>query len=86
MCYEYSPPCVVQVYVFNRDAQSNLTISSPLEAHKTNTLNLAIVGVDAGCVGSCLGPVKAKVQTAPDDLGGIDSADQPNHGGIDEAT
>ena len=36
------------VYVFNRDAQSNLTISSPLEAHKTNTLNLSMVGVDVG--------------------------------------
>jgi hypothetical protein len=26
------------VYVFNRDASANLTISSPLEAHKSNTV------------------------------------------------
>lgn len=32
----------------NRDAQAHLTISSPLEAHKSNTLVFHMVGVDVG--------------------------------------
>lgn len=36
------------VFIMNRDAQTRLTISSPLEAHKSNTLVYHIVGVDVG--------------------------------------
>ena len=36
------------VYILNRDAQARLTISSPLEAHKANTLVFNMVGVDVG--------------------------------------
>lgn len=36
------------VYVLNRDAQANLTISSPLEAHKSHTIVYHIAGVDVG--------------------------------------
>lgn len=36
------------VYILNRDAQARLTISSPLEAHKANTIVYNIVGVDVG--------------------------------------
>ena len=36
------------VYILNRDAQARLTISSPLEAHKSNTLVFHMVGVDVG--------------------------------------
>ncbi|XP_071488898.1 splicing factor 3B subunit 3-like [Diadema antillarum] len=36
------------VYILNRDAQARLTISSPLEAHKSNTFCFHIVGVDVG--------------------------------------
>ena len=36
------------VYILNRDAAARLTISSPLEAHKANTLVYHIVGVDVG--------------------------------------
>jgi splicing factor 3B subunit 3 len=36
------------VYILNRDAQARLTISSPLEAHKSNTLVYHTVGVDVG--------------------------------------
>ncbi|CAK5281320.1 unnamed protein product, partial [Mycena citricolor] len=36
------------VYILNRDAAANLTISSPLEAHKANTIIHHIVGVDVG--------------------------------------
>jgi splicing factor 3B subunit 3 len=36
------------VYVLNRDNQNRLTISSPVEAHKSHTLVYATVGVDVG--------------------------------------
>lgn len=36
------------VYILNRDAAARLTISSPLEAHKSNTLIYHVVGVDVG--------------------------------------
>ena len=36
------------VYVLNRDSAANLTISSPLEAHKSHTLVFSITGLDAG--------------------------------------
>ena len=36
------------VYVLNRDAAANLTISSPLEAHKNSAIIHHIVGVDVG--------------------------------------
>jgi splicing factor 3B subunit 3 len=36
------------VYILNRDSQARLTISSPLEAHKANTLTFHTVGVDVG--------------------------------------
>ncbi|PWN37092.1 putative splicing factor 3B subunit 3 [Meira miltonrushii] len=36
------------VYILNRDAEANLTISSPLEAHRPNAIIHAIVGVDVG--------------------------------------
>ncbi|GKC33787.1 spliceosome-associated protein 130 A, partial [Tanacetum coccineum] len=36
------------VYVLNRDSAANLTISSPLEAHKSCTITYSIVGVDCG--------------------------------------
>ena len=36
------------VYVLNRDNVSKLTISSPLEAHKSHTIVYSIAGVDCG--------------------------------------
>ncbi|VDO97440.1 unnamed protein product, partial [Soboliphyme baturini] len=36
------------VYIMNRDAAARLTISSPLEAHKGQTICFCIVGVDVG--------------------------------------
>lgn len=36
------------VYVLNRNAQADLTISSPLEAHKAQTLVFAMVAMDVG--------------------------------------
>eukprot|EP00039_Didymoeca_costata_P018972 m.335766 g.335766 ORF g.335766 m.335766 type:complete len:1204 (-) comp17672_c0_seq1:1765-5376(-) len=36
------------VYILNRDSAARLTISSPLEAHKTNTLIFDTIGIDVG--------------------------------------
>lgn len=36
------------VYVMNRDASNRLTISSPLSAHKSNTLTFDVKGIDVG--------------------------------------
>jgi splicing factor 3B subunit 3 len=36
------------VYVLNRDASARLTISSPLEAHKSHTLLYSVVALDVG--------------------------------------
>lgn len=36
------------VYVLNRDTEARLTISSPLEAHKSSTLTYHMIGVDVG--------------------------------------
>ncbi|TLD17954.1 uncharacterized protein PgNI_00866 [Pyricularia grisea] len=36
------------VYVLNRNSQAELTISSPLEAHKNGTLTLSLVALDVG--------------------------------------
>ncbi|KAL0586355.1 hypothetical protein ABG067_003968 [Albugo candida] len=36
------------VYVMNRDASNRLTISSPLEAHRSHTVHFDVVGVDVG--------------------------------------
>ncbi len=36
------------VYTMNRDSAANLTISSPLECHKSHTIVFDIVGVDVG--------------------------------------
>ena len=37
-----------QVYVLNRDSAANLTISSPLEAHKSHNIVFDITGLDCG--------------------------------------
>ena len=36
------------VYILNRDAAANLTISSPLEAHKNQAITHHIIGLDVG--------------------------------------
>jgi splicing factor 3B subunit 3 len=36
------------VYIMNRDAQARLTISSPLEAHKSYSVCFATTNVDVG--------------------------------------
>jgi splicing factor 3B subunit 3 len=36
------------VYIMNRDSANRLTISSPLEAHKSDTILFSVVGIDVG--------------------------------------
>lgn len=55
------------VYILNRDSQAKLTISSPLEAHKSHTLIFDICGIDVGyenplfaCIESDYGEIDAK--------------------------
>ncbi|KAK2076313.1 hypothetical protein QBZ16_000837 [Prototheca wickerhamii] len=36
------------VYVLNRDSEARLTISSPLEAHRSKTLTYDVIGLDVG--------------------------------------
>lgn len=36
------------VYVLNRDQAANLTISSPLEAHKSHNIVFSVAGLDMG--------------------------------------
>ncbi|KAJ9450267.1 putative splicing factor 3B subunit 3 [Diplonema papillatum] len=36
------------VYILNRDSDAKITISSPLEAHKTFTLTYSLIGLDVG--------------------------------------
>jgi splicing factor 3B subunit 3 len=36
------------VYVLNRDAAANLTISSPLEAHKSHNVVFSVAALDCG--------------------------------------
>jgi hypothetical protein len=36
------------VYVLNRDSAANLTISSPLEAHKSHNICFALTALDCG--------------------------------------
>lgn len=35
-------------YILNRDNEARLTISSPLEAHKSHAVLFAVVGLDVG--------------------------------------
>jgi splicing factor 3B subunit 3 len=36
------------VYTLNRDSEGTLTISSPLEAHKSHMITYSLIGVDVG--------------------------------------
>ncbi len=55
------------VYILNRDSQAKLTISSPLEAHKSHTIIFDICGMDVGyenplfaCIEADYGEVESK--------------------------
>jgi len=57
------------VYILNRDSAARLTISSPLEAHKSASLTFALVGVDVGFENPIFAALEVdmdEVETDPD--------------------
>ena len=58
------------VYILNRDAQARLTISSPLEAHKSTTLVYHMVGVDVGFENPLFACLEVDYEDADSDVTG----------------
>lgn len=63
------------VYVLNRNAQAELTISSPLEAHKPYTLVFALVGMDVGYENPIFAALEVDYQESDQDPTGQAYAD-----------
>eukprot|EP01012_Entosiphon_sulcatum_P002881 TRINITY_DN10726_c1_g3_i1.p2 TRINITY_DN10726_c1_g3~~TRINITY_DN10726_c1_g3_i1.p2 ORF type:complete len:1220 (-),score=308.30 TRINITY_DN10726_c1_g3_i1:801-4439(-) len=61
------------VYILNRDASNNLTISSPLEAHKSHSIVFSVCGVDVGFDN----PVFATIEVDYSELDDDPEAEQP---------
>lgn len=59
------------VYVLNRDADTNLTISSPLEAHTSRALVYALVGVDNGYENPIFAAIEAEYKPTGAPAAGI---------------
>jgi splicing factor 3B subunit 3 len=55
------------VYVMNRDSATNLTISSPLEAHKSYTILHDCIGVDVGYENPIFACLEVNYQDADED-------------------
>ncbi len=58
------------VYILNRDSQARLTISSPLEAHKSTTLVYHVVGVDVGFENPVFACLEVDYEEADNDVTG----------------
>jgi len=56
------------VYVLNRDTQNRLTISSPLEANKSNTIAFDITGVDVGFENPVFACIEADYDAKSDEV------------------
>lgn len=61
----------------NRDAEARLTISSPLEAHKSNTLVYHMVGVDVGFENPMFACLEIDYEEADADPTGINAVFYP---------
>ena len=59
------------VYILNRDAQARLTISSPLEAHKSNTIHFSPVGLDVGFENPVFAVIELDYEDADSDPKGV---------------
>lgn len=70
------------VYIMNRDAAANLTISSPLEAHKSHTLTTHIIGVDVGYDNPIFAALETDYQEADEDPtpAGVDKVEKVMYG------
>uniref|UniRef100_A0AC34R1C7 Splicing factor 3B subunit 3 n=1 Tax=Panagrolaimus sp. JU765 TaxID=591449 RepID=A0AC34R1C7_9BILA len=58
------------VYIMNRDAQANLTISSPLEAHRSYSICYAIIGLDVGFENPTFACLEVEYEEADQDQSG----------------
>lgn len=63
------------VFILNRDAQARLTISSPLEAHKSNTICFNLVGVDVGFENPMFASLEVDYEEADQDHTGTVAAE-----------
>ncbi|KAI8990232.1 CPSF A subunit region-domain-containing protein [Pilobolus umbonatus] len=60
------------VYILNRDSAANLTISSPLEAHKSHTIIHHLVAVDVGFENPMFACLEVDYSDADSDMAGAD--------------
>lgn len=67
------------VYVLNRDTAARLTISSPLEAHKTHTITYSICGVDCGFDNPIFAAIELDYAEADQDSTGQAAAEAQKH-------
>ncbi|XP_074585839.1 spliceosome-associated protein 130 A-like [Curcuma longa] len=67
------------VYVLNRDAAARLTISSPLEAHKSHTITYSVVGVDCGFDNPIFASIELDYSESDLDPTGQAAADAQKH-------
>ena len=63
------------VYIMNRDSGNRLTISSPLEAHKTETVIFSICGVDVGFDNPIFAMIELEYKEADEDPTGEAAAE-----------
>ncbi|XP_010939835.1 spliceosome-associated protein 130 A [Elaeis guineensis] len=67
------------VYVLNRDTAARLTISSPLEAHKSHTITYSIAGVDCGFDNPVFAAIELDYSEADQDSTGQAAAEAQKH-------
>ncbi|KAJ1400202.1 WD40/YVTN repeat-like-containing domain superfamily [Sesbania bispinosa] len=67
------------VYVLNRDTAARLTISSPLEAHKSHTLVYSICGVDCGFENPIFAAIELDYSEADQDSTGMAASEAQKH-------
>lgn len=63
------------VYVMNRDSANRLTISSPLEAHKNESIMFSVVGIDVGFDNPIFGMIEMEYAEADRDHTGEAAAE-----------
>ncbi|ERN13109.1 hypothetical protein AMTRI_Chr11g93760 [Amborella trichopoda] len=67
------------VYVLNRDTSARLTISSPLEAHKSHTVVYSIAGVDCGFDNPIFAAIELDYSEADQDSTGQAASEAQKH-------
>eukprot|EP00884_Botryococcus_braunii_P014212 jgi/Botrbrau1/22792/Bobra.0132s0118.1 len=67
------------VYVLNRDAATNITISSPLEAHKSHNIVFSLVGLDMGFDNPVFAAIELDYSDADQDATGEAASEAQKH-------